>query len=132
MAITFEEKSNPNRTAIIVFLLVAVLAAAGFLAWKMLLSEAPANQASVSGKLQISKGILDDSRVASLELFPEIPAAAGAGTKGNPFSQSEVAAGAGGTETPATAAEVPATKTETPNETAGQNASEAAAPVSGQ
>lgn len=95
MAITFEEKSNTVRDAVIVAGMAVLLIAAGFFAWKSI-QETPIVDSFATGiEFKINKEALNDSRFTSLELFPEIPPATIAVVRTNPFvegADSEAAA----------------------------------------
>jgi len=97
MAITFEEKSNIGKNIVIAFTLVLLLAVAGFMAWKLSQSSQVETAVVPMNNVQINKKVLSDSRISSLELFPEIPAATIGEVRQNPFIK-----------------EVPVPKTETP------------------
>jgi len=85
MAITFEEKSNIGKNITVLAILVLLLAGTGFLAWKLLQSTQVETVAAPVNNVQIDKKVLSDPRIASLELFPEIPPATVGDVRQNPF-----------------------------------------------
>lgn len=89
MAITFEDKSSGNRTIIIVLLAVAVLAAAGYFGWNVLVASLPPVEAPQPVMEKIDYKVLTDARLDSLELFPEIPPSSVPAGKNNPFIEGD-------------------------------------------
>jgi hypothetical protein len=86
MAITFEEKNNFGlKIAIISLFAVIILGIFGFLIWKLLSAKSEVVLAPRAQKIQIDTKILTDSRLESLELFPEIPPATISAVRVNPF-----------------------------------------------
>jgi hypothetical protein len=85
MAITFEDKSNNSRAIIVVFLVIAILAGAGYFAWNALMNSLPPVEVPQTVKEKLNDDILTDERVDKLELFPEIPPSTVPAGKNNPF-----------------------------------------------
>jgi hypothetical protein len=90
MAITFEQKQGISKSVIAAGLIVVLLAAIGFFVWKVYWQEAEQELEVGSSQIQLEYRVLNDERIISMELFPEIPAANEAGIgKKNPFAESE-------------------------------------------
>jgi|GEM_PF-867481 flagellar basal body-associated protein FliL len=85
MAITFEDKSNSNRTIIIVFLVIAILAVAGYFAWNTLMNSLPPIEVPQTVNEDLNDDILTDERINGLELFPDIPPSTVPARNSNPF-----------------------------------------------
>jgi hypothetical protein len=85
MAITFEEKSNIGKNITVLVILGVLLAGAGFFAWKLSRATQVETVVVSVNDVQIDKKILSDPRIASLELFPEIPPATAGDVRQNPF-----------------------------------------------
>ncbi|UMX48112.1 MAG: hypothetical protein L7H18_01035 [Candidatus Nealsonbacteria bacterium DGGOD1a] len=85
MAITFEEKNNNVRNIAIVAVIAVFLIVAGIFAWKSIQEPPVVNLIPAESAIQIRTEILDDPRLAALELFPEIPPAAAPAVRDNPF-----------------------------------------------
>jgi len=85
MAITFEDKSNSSRTVIVVFLVIAILAVAGYFAWNVLMNSLPPVEAPQAVKEDLNDNILTDERINELELFPDIPPSTVPARNNNPF-----------------------------------------------
>jgi len=85
MAITFEEKSNIGRNITVLVILVLLLAGVIFFVWRLLQSAQVDISVEPVNNVQIDKKVLSDPRIASLELFPEIPPATVGDVRQNPF-----------------------------------------------
>jgi len=89
MAITFEQKKDVSKTLIAVGLSVVLLAAIGFFVWKVYWQEPEEGSDLGVSQIQLEYRVLNDERIISMELFPEIPMASEAAIgKKNPFAAS--------------------------------------------
>ena len=87
MGITFEQKQNISKTLISGGLIVVLLVAIGFFVWKVYWQEPVEIDVVSSGQINLEYRVLNDERIISMELFPQIPAADEANIgKSNPFS----------------------------------------------
>jgi hypothetical protein len=85
MAITFEEKSNVGKNISEILIIVALIAGIGFFGWKLFQgAQVVAPDMSVVN-VKIDEKVLDDPRISSLDLFPEIPTATVGAVRENPF-----------------------------------------------
>jgi hypothetical protein len=92
MAITFVEKSNFGKNIATLSLIVAAVAAAGFLGWNFLRDSLAVPPVAVVENAGINKKILEDPVLATLEIFPQIPAPEIETPSQNPFvEQSAIA-----------------------------------------
>jgi len=90
MAITFEQKQGISKSVIATVLIVVLLAAIGFFVWKVYWQEAEQELEISSPQIQMEYRVLNDERIVSMELFPQIPAPNEASIgKKNPFAESD-------------------------------------------
>jgi hypothetical protein len=85
MAITFEEKSDIGPKVAAVCVIVALLGAAVFFGVKLFQNEPTESFAIPTASVKLDTEVLKDPRIASLELFPEVPPAAISLVRENPF-----------------------------------------------
>ena len=90
MAITFEQKQDFSKSLIALVIIIVLLAAIGFFVWKIYWQEPVELDMTSSSEIQIEYRILNDDRIVSLELFPQIPVADEANIgKMNPFAEAD-------------------------------------------
>jgi len=75
MAITFEQKQDINKSLTAAVIIIILLAAIGFFVWKIYWQEPVELNTANSSQVQLEYQILNDDRIISMELFPQIPAA---------------------------------------------------------
>jgi hypothetical protein len=88
MAITFEQKQDISKSLIAAAIIVVLLAAIGFFVWKIYWQPPVEVETADTTQIQLEYRILNDDRIVSMELYPQIPAADEASVgKKNPFSE---------------------------------------------
>ena len=90
MAITFEQKQDINKSLIAVAVIAVLLGVIGFFVWKIYWQEPVELDLTSASQVQIEYRILNDDRIISMELFPQIPPADEANVgKKNPFAEAD-------------------------------------------
>ena len=88
MAITFEQKKDVSKSVIAAVLIIVLLAAISFFVWKVYWQKPEEGSDLGASKVQLEYRVLNDERIVSMELFPEIPTATEANIgKKNPFAE---------------------------------------------
>lgn len=85
MAITFEEKNNVGKNISEILVILALIAGVGFFGWKLFQGSQVTPPDLSAANVQIDEKVLNDPRISSLDLFPEIPTVTVGAVRANPF-----------------------------------------------
>mgnify|MGYP000848311145 CR=1 FL=1 len=87
MAITFQEKSNLGERAVVLLVLLAMLGAAVFFGWNFIKENSAPLPALPAAAPAINVEVLQDPRLAEMEMFPRISLPEEEITRENPFAE---------------------------------------------